>query len=642
MAFSSARKNRQVYSNQPMKPRCSEFAYSIPRCQLNSRSRLIRHPTRYEVMEYLKVEERATGPAAHELEGTDRRVLCSIPRRHQPPKPPAARPFSRSWWARSTLRLPRPPPLPLSFALLSFQTPRRCRAHRRAPAHPTASPRILLQQFVALLLPLPSSTGVRRLGSMRTRHLYFTSLGMEVQVLDLSSDSEGEVSAHSPDHKRPSQQPGVDPNRRVGDNGSSAVDSLFEEAGAARPPRHPSDALNKGKEKVVDVESVESPKHGGESLGAAGRVLGAGSDPWSALVSKCKAGDSGNNGTECWDSWGDWGDQLTNSAPVARLGSERTGFHETYELRGTPQLHSDSSAFSDQWKGILGASPADPVNSLWCSRDTSMKDSEDETLSQRSVSVREISSCDYFLTEDSSSSWLSKVKGLNFPLPDEHQLRTRQIENDEMFARRLQEQLNQQQPGSQHSEAVVTLDYSSLNVDKTIAWTLHEQDAEHARFAAREVQSSSSQRDRSMAHLYSYGRHSPVQSFASWASNHTPISMSSRGGLQRNSNCPQAEQRNMLISQLTRGCFREDMDLQTRLAVLDSLSEAFRNCEDTHSPDSDDDDYEDQIALGVDSQQRGASDDQINSLPLSVIECIDRWLGMKIWCPVCKSNVFSQ
>ncbi|AQL04950.1 RING/U-box superfamily protein [Zea mays] len=264
---------------------------------------------------------------------------------------------------------------------------------------------------------------------------------MEVQVLDLSSNSEGEVSAHSPDHKRPSQKPGVDPNRRVGDNGSSAVDSLFEEAGAARPPRHPNNTLNKGKEKVIDVESVGSPKHGGESLGAAGRVLGAGSDPWSALVSKCKAGDSGNNGTTCWDSWGD---QLTNSAPVACLG--------------------DSSAFSDQWKGILGASPADPVNSLWCSRDTSMKDSEDETLSQRSVSIREISSCDYFLTEDSSSSWLSKVKGLNFPLPDEHQLRTRQIENDEMFACRLQEQLNQQQPGSQHSEAVVTLDYSSLNV----------------------------------------------------------------------------------------------------------------------------------------------------------------------------------
>jgi hypothetical protein len=78
------------------------------------------------------------------------------------------------------------------------------------------------------------------------------------QVLDLSSGSEGEVSAHSPDPNRPSQKPGVDPNRRVGDNGSSAVDSLFEEAGAARPPRHPNNALNKGKEsRVVDVD-VES------------------------------------------------------------------------------------------------------------------------------------------------------------------------------------------------------------------------------------------------------------------------------------------------------------------------------------------------------------------------------------------------
>ncbi|ONM39395.1 RING/U-box superfamily protein [Zea mays] len=123
-----------------------------------------------------------------------------------------------------------------------------------------------------------------------------------------------------------------------------------------------------------------------------------------------------------------------------------------------PQLHSDSAASSDHWKGILGASPGD-VSPLWCSRDTSMKDNEDETFSQRSVSAR---SCDYFLVEDTSPSWLSKVKGLNFPLPDEHQSRTRQIETDEMFARRLQEQLNQQQLGSQHSEAVVTLDYSSL------------------------------------------------------------------------------------------------------------------------------------------------------------------------------------
>ncbi|KXG33097.1 hypothetical protein SORBI_3003G253400 [Sorghum bicolor] len=518
-----------------------------------------------------------------------------------------------------------------------------------------------------------------------------------VQVVDLSSDSEGEVSAHSPDHKRPSWQPAPDSNRGGGDTGSSAMDILFEQAAAGAAW---GDALKKGKDKVVEGESARPPKHSGELLGAAGRVLGAGSDPWSAVVSKCKAGDGGNNGAGCWGTWGDrggrvlgagsdpwsalvskckagdggnhgagcwgtWGDQLANSAPMPRLGSERKGFHETYALRGMPQLHSDSAASSDKWKGILGASPADHANSLWSSCDTDMEDNVDETFSQRSASAREISNCDDFLMEDSSSSWLSKIKGLHFPLPDEHQLRTRQIEDDEAFARRLQEQLNQEQPGSQHSEAV----------DATIAWTLHEQDAEHARFAAREGQSSSSQRDRSMAHLYSYGRHSPVQSFAAWASNLPPIPMPSFRGLQRNSNCPQAEQRNMLISQLTKGCFGEDMDLEMRMAVLDSLSEAFRNCEDTLSPDSDVD-YEDSIAFDVEIQYRGASDDQINSLPLSLVEggncsdepcnicldcpaagdsirhlpclhkfhkkCIDRWLGMRTCCPICKSNVFSQ
>ncbi|XP_062206479.1 E3 ubiquitin-protein ligase MBR2-like [Phragmites australis] len=489
---------------------------------------------------------------------------------------------------------------------------------------------------------------------MRTRDLYLLSLGMEVQVLDLvSSDSEDEVSAHSPDHKRPARQAGSDPDRGGGtETGGRGMDSLSEQESAARSLRQSSDAVNKGKEKVGEGESAWAagpPKLGGESLGARDRVMGTRSDPWSAHVGK--TGDGGNDGAGCW------GDELHNAVPVQQKGSDRKGFHETYGRRWLPHNGSD-----DHWKGILGARSSDPVNTLPHSWYAGMIEDNAGMFAQGSLTTREISGCDDFLMEDSDSTWLSKIKGLNFPLPDENQLRIRQIEEDEMFARRLQDQLSQEQPGSQHSEAV----------DATIAWTLQEQDAEHSRIAAGEGQSSSSQRDRSMAHLYSYGRHSPVQSFASWASNRTPILMSSRRGLPRSSNCPQVEQRNMIISQLTSGCFREDMDLETRMAVLDSLQEALDNCGDTFSPDYDDDDYEDLIALDDNNHHRGATDDQIDRLPLSVVEgensdepcpicldcpsagdslrhlpclhkfhkeCIDRWLGMRISCPVCKSNI---
>ncbi|PAN29230.1 hypothetical protein PAHAL_5G210400 [Panicum hallii] len=492
---------------------------------------------------------------------------------------------------------------------------------------------------------------------MRTRDLYFPSLGMEVQVLDLSSDSEDEVSAHSPQHKRPARQAGPGADHGVGNTGigGSGVDSLSRQEGAARLLQ-PSDAVKKG-EKVGEGNSAWAagpPKLGGESIGAGGVVVGAGRDPWSALVSKRKAGDGGDVGAGCWGGSGDWGDQLRNSVPVLQQGSE------------SKEFCNGSAASGDHWKGILGARPADPANTPCYPWNAGNRENEVGMLSQDSLDTREVSGCDDFLMEESSSAWLSRIKGLNFPFPDERQLRTKQIEDDEVFAQRLQEQLNQEQPGSQHSEAV----------DMTIAWTLHEQDAQHARFAAREGQSSSNQRDRSMAHLYSFGRHSPAQSFASWASNRTQLPMSSRRSLPRNTNCPQVAQRDMLISQLTRGCFREDMDLETRMAVLDSLSEAFDNCGETFSPYSDDDDYDTLIALDANNHHRGASDDQINSLPLSLVEgdicsdepcpicldcpaggdslrhlpclhkfhkeCIDRWLGMRILCPVCKSTVFSQ
>ncbi|RLN22994.1 E3 ubiquitin ligase BIG BROTHER-related [Panicum miliaceum] len=327
---------------------------------------------------------------------------------------------------------------------------------------------------------------------------------MEVQVLDLSSDSEDEVSAHSPQHKRPARQAGPGADRGGGNTGigGSGADSLSSQEGAARLLHQPSDTVKKGKEKQ---------------------------------------------------------------------GSE------------SKEFRNGSAASGDHWEGILGARPADPANTLWYPWNAGKRENEDGMLSQDSLDTREDSGCDDFLMEESSSAWLSRIKGLNFPFPDERQLRTKQVEDDEVYM--------------------------------TIAWTLHEQDAEHARFA-------------------------------------------------------------MLISQLTRGCFREDMDLETRMAVLDSLSEAFDNCGETFSPDSDDDDYETLVALDANNHHRGASDDQINSLPLSQVEgdscsdehcpicldcpaggdslrhlpclhkfhkeCIDRWLGMRILCPVCKSTVFSQ
>jgi hypothetical protein len=62
-----------------------------------------------------------------------------------------------------------------------------------------------------------------------------------------------------------------------------------------------------------------------------------------------------------------------------------------------------------------------------------------------------------------------------------------------------------------------------------------------------------------LAHLYSDEWHSPAQSFASGA-NHTPFPMSSIRCLRRSSDCPEVQQHNMLISQLTKRCFRKDIE----------------------------------------------------------------------------------
>ncbi|GJM93604.1 hypothetical protein PR202_ga10172 [Eleusine coracana subsp. coracana] len=316
------------------------------------------------------------------------------------------------------------------------------------------------------------------------------------------------------------------------------MDSLSEPQGSAATSLHQfRDAVKKGKEKVIEEGSAwvaGPPKLGGGSPDARGCPMEIDGDPWRAHVGK--AGDAGNGGAGCW---GDWDDQVQ---------LDRNKFQGTNGQQG--RFHN---VWNDRWKGILGAKPADPVNTPWPSWDTGMRGNEADMSAQESQATGEVSRCDDILMEDSSSSWLWKVKDLHFPIPDEHQLRARQIELDEEFARKLQEQLNQGLQGSQQSESV----------DTAIAWTLQEQDAEHARIvaAAREGQSSS------------------------------------------------------------------------RMAVLDSIREALESFGDPYSRDSDDE-YENVIVHdnnNNNNDHRGASDDQINNLPVSVVEVENP----DDLCPIC-------
>ncbi|KQK09150.1 uncharacterized protein LOC100832865 [Brachypodium distachyon] len=429
-----------------------------------------------------------------------------------------------------------------------------------------------------------------------------------MEVVDLvSSDSEDEACIHSPERKRPAWEadPSVDPRTgsactRIGGHGTQ---SFLEQTRLKRPLHQPSVTVKKDKEKVGERESswaTGAPSLSGGSHGASGRILGAGWDSWNGRVSN--SGDGTSEG-DCF-----WGNQIGRSIS---------------EPREEPN-NKDEVALSGQ---------------------SSSMDIPD------------------FLTE-SSSAWMLRIKGLHFPLPDENQLKARQIELDEMLALKLQEQFNREQPGSENSQ----------EVDTTLAWTLQEEDTARARIAAREGQSSSSQRDCSMAHLYSYGRHSPAENFTSWTVNHTQAPISNRRWLPRNSNGPEFEKRNMIISQLTKGCFgQENLDFGMKIAILDSLQEALDSCEDTYTSDFEDDDYVNSIAFDDNNHCIGVSDSEIDSLPLSVVkgescrdepcpicldypadgaslrhlpcmhkfhkECIDRWLRMKTLCPVCKSSV---
>lgn len=219
----------------------------------------------------------------------------------------------------------------------------------------------------------------------------------EMEIVDLvSSDSEDEACAHSPARKRPAWQP-ADPSRGPG--------SLPEQTSRmAKPLQQPNQAVKKDKEKAGEGGSAWAagpPSLRGGSHGSGAGILGArpvGWDSWSAAVRKSR--DERNETGEC--CWGPWGDEICRSVSV-------------------PKEEPDSKDGA--------AMPG-----------------------QSSMAIPEL------LMED-SSAWLSRIKGLHFPLPDESQLKARQIQSDEMLALKLQEQFNQEQPGSQSSQQVVSVGY---------------------------------------------------------------------------------------------------------------------------------------------------------------------------------------
>nr|KJB72148.1 hypothetical protein B456_011G161600 [Gossypium raimondii] len=90
------------------------------------------------------------------------------------------------------------------------------------------------------------------------------------------------------------------------------------------------------------------------------------------------------------------------------------------------------------------------------------------------------------------------------------------------------------------------------------------------------------------------------------------------------------------------------MDLDMRLDILEAMEAVIGDADGMGMAsqifqvqhDFNENDYEMLLALDDNNHQYGgASINQINSLPLSKVQCIDPWLSRKKSCPVCKSSI---
>ncbi|KAJ6346940.1 hypothetical protein OIU76_003601 [Salix suchowensis] len=246
----------------------------------------------------------------------------------------------------------------------------------------------------------------------------------------------------------------------------------------------------------------------------------------------------------------------------------------------------------------------------------------------------------------------------------------RQVEADEMLARELQERLY-------HEEPI----FGGGEIDENMAWVLqqeedalpaasgHNHPVPHLRNSS--VTHSSRQRWPRSSQNPSNRRGNQVQvttnrasGLRSRLSNQTPVRIS--------------RERNLFPTVFPGGLnfqFPSGMDLEMRLDILENLEASMTATRMLHvQRDFNENDYEMLLALDDNNSQHGATANQINSLPESVVhtdnfeetcavcleaptigekirhlpclhkfhkDCIDPWLSRKTSCPICKLSITS-
>ncbi|PON66110.1 43kDa postsynaptic protein [Trema orientale] len=250
---------------------------------------------------------------------------------------------------------------------------------------------------------------------------------------------------------------------------------------------------------------------------------------------------------------------------------------------------------------------------------------------------------------------------------DDSDARARQVEADEILARELQEQLYHEMPIVGGGE-----------IDEHFARALQRQENGTSGVESHPRGSMMSQLQRQPRSRSSLNRSNRTQNHPNRRATQTRVPSSSRMAQLRN----RMYRQHFAVSNRGRNLqFPLDMDLDMRLDILEALEAAVGDLNDADmgnhifqvQRDFNENDYEMLLALDDQNHQHsGASVNQINSLPQSVVqtenleeacaiclenpttgetvrhlpclhkfhkECIDPWLSRRTSCPICKCSI---